>query len=89
MADQISSPDGRPRKDADRPSPDVERFATDGQSDARGKGASDEQGQAPPSSADGSAPTGDSGRLGKAPGAGRSDRSGPDDPDGDRGPGVG
>lgn len=147
MADQISSPDGRPRKDANRPSPDVERFATDGQSNARGKGASDAQGQAPPSAGDGparpgvssgrepdlvapggvnerdhgaaedkpmgggslqfddddaahprgntdrtggtwQAQGGDSGRVGKAPGAGRSDRTGPDDPDGGRGPGV-
>ena len=48
MPDQNRSPDGVPRKDADRPSPDVDRYATDGQSDARGKGASDEQGQRPP-----------------------------------------
>src|SRR4051812_27954476 len=48
MPDQNRSPDGIPRKDADRPSPDVERYATDGQSDARGKGASDEQGEVPP-----------------------------------------
>jgi hypothetical protein len=45
MPDQNRSPDGVPRKDAGRPSPDVERYANDGQSDARGKGASDEQGQ--------------------------------------------
>ena len=48
MPDQKHSPDGIPRKDADRPSPDVERYATDGQSNARGKGASTEQGEAPP-----------------------------------------
>jgi hypothetical protein len=48
MPDQNRSPDGVPRKDADRPSPDVERYATDGQSDARGKGASDQQGGPPP-----------------------------------------
>lgn len=48
MPDQNRSPDGIPRKDAGRPTPDVERYATDGQSDARGKGASDEQGQRPP-----------------------------------------
>lgn len=48
MPDQNRSNDGRPRPDAGRPSPDVERYATDGQSDARGKGASDEQGGAPP-----------------------------------------
>ncbi len=47
MTDQNRSSDGVPHKD-DRPSPDVERFATDGQSDARGKGASDEQGEPPP-----------------------------------------
>jgi hypothetical protein len=44
MPDQNRSPDGVPRKDVNRPSPDVERYSTDGQSDARGKGASDEQG---------------------------------------------
>ena len=48
MPDQNRSPDGVPRKDAGRPSPDVERYATDGQSNARGKGASDQQGDAPP-----------------------------------------
>lgn len=37
MPDQNRSPDGIPRKDADRPSPDVERDAVDGQSNARGK----------------------------------------------------
>jgi len=47
MPDQNHSPDGVPRKDADRPSPDVERYATDGQSNARGKGASDQQGGEP------------------------------------------
>src|SRR4051812_7356893 len=45
MPDQNHSPDGVPRKDAGRPSPDVERASTDGQSNARGKGASDDQGQ--------------------------------------------
>lgn len=39
MPNQEQSRDGIPRKDADRPSPDVERNSTDGQSDARGKGA--------------------------------------------------
>lgn len=48
MPDQNRSPDGIPRKDADRPSPDVERDATDGQSNSGGKGASDEQGDTPP-----------------------------------------
>jgi hypothetical protein len=48
MPDQNRSPDGVPHKDADRPSPDVERYATDGQSNARGKGASDEHGDQPP-----------------------------------------
>lgn len=46
MPDQNRSPDGIPRKDADRPSPDVETNATDGQSNSRGKGASTEQGYA-------------------------------------------
>ena len=41
MPDQNRSRDGIPRKDADRPSPDVERDATDGQSNSRGKAASD------------------------------------------------
>ena len=44
MPNQEQSPDGKPRKDPNRPSPDVGRDATDGQSDARGTGASDEQG---------------------------------------------
>jgi hypothetical protein len=47
MPSQESSNDGRPSKDAVRPSADVERSTTDGQSTARGKGASDEQGGAP------------------------------------------
>jgi len=38
MPNQEQSPDGKPRKDPNRPSPDVERDATDGQSDARGTG---------------------------------------------------
>jgi hypothetical protein len=45
MPNQEESRDGVPRKDQGRPSPDVERDATDGQGGARGKGASDEQGQ--------------------------------------------
>ena len=52
MPNQEQSNDGKPRKDGSRPSPDVERDATDGQSDARGKGASDEQGGTPPRSGD-------------------------------------
>ncbi|MBL0419541.1 hypothetical protein JI739_04180 [Ramlibacter sp. AW1] len=52
MTNQNDSRDGVPRKDADRPSPDVERYATDGQSEARGKGASDRQGEAPPRGAE-------------------------------------
>lgn len=51
MTNQTDSPDGRPLKDG-RPSPDVERHATDGQSDARGKGASDAQGQRAPGAAE-------------------------------------
>ena len=39
MPNQEQSPDGKPRKDAGRASPDVERDAADGQSDAHGKGA--------------------------------------------------
>ncbi|MES2936144.1 MAG: hypothetical protein V4864_00595 [Pseudomonadota bacterium] len=39
MPNQEQSRDGIARKDADRPSPDVERNSTDGQSSARGKGA--------------------------------------------------
>jgi len=52
MPNQEQSNDGKPRKDADRPAPDVERYAIDGQSDARGKGASDEQGELPPRTAE-------------------------------------
>ena len=48
MANQEQSPDGVPHPDRQRPSPDVERHGTDGQSDARGKGASDEQGRQGP-----------------------------------------
>jgi hypothetical protein len=44
MPNQEQSKDGTPRKDGDRPSPDVEQYTTDGQSGSRGKGASDEQG---------------------------------------------
>lgn len=78
MPNQIDSPDGQPRKEDGRPSPDVDRHATDGQSNAWGKGASDEQGQPQ---------GGHSGRIDKAPGAGLSDRNGPSDPDAPRGPG--
>ena len=40
MPNQENSRDGIPRKDQDRPSPDVERLATDGQASARGTGDS-------------------------------------------------
>lgn len=127
MPNQEESRDGTPRVNPDRPSPDVERYATDGQTNARGKGPSDEQGQAPdanlvaPSGVNerdrGAADvppttseqlnfddatedhprgdnrrtggtwstpphnTGDQGAVGRAPGAGLSDRNGPSDPD--------
>lgn len=45
MPNQEDSRDGIPRVDSNRPSPDVERYATDGQTNSRGKGASDEQGE--------------------------------------------
>ncbi|TFZ00344.1 hypothetical protein [Ramlibacter humi] len=48
MTHQTRSPEGVPRKSADRPSPDVERDATGGQPGARGRGAGDEQGQPAP-----------------------------------------
>ena len=48
MPNQEQSNDGKPHKDGNRPSPDVDSYGTDGQSDARGKGASDEQGGSPP-----------------------------------------
>lgn len=48
MANQEQSKDGMPRKDTARPS-DVETHQADGQSAARGKGASDEQGARPAS----------------------------------------
>lgn len=38
MANQEQSKDGIPRKDAERPSPDVERDAVDGQADERRRG---------------------------------------------------
>lgn len=50
MPNQENSVDGTPRVDQSRPTPDVERYATDGQSDARGKGPTDAQGEAPPRS---------------------------------------
>ena len=37
MPNQEQSKDGVPRKDANRPSPDVERDAVDGQADTRGR----------------------------------------------------
>src|SRR4051812_45751132 len=52
MPNQEQSKDGVPHKDTERPSPDVERDASDGQSNKRGKGASDEQGQRPPGKPD-------------------------------------
>lgn len=138
MPNQEQSKEGVPTKDSGRPSPDVESNATDGQSNARGKGASDEQGE--PYRGDGpgkvgltsdrqpdlvapsgvnqrdhgaaddkpmgggsvnlddddelhprgnnvrtggtwDAQGGDSGEVGKAPGAGLSGRNGPSDPD--------
>lgn len=127
MPNQEESRDGTPRVNPDRPSPDVERYATDGQANARGKGPSDEQGQppdanlvapsglnerdrgaadVPPTTSEQlnfddatedhprgdnrrtggtwSTPphnTGDQGAVGRAPGAGLSDRNGPSDPD--------
>jgi hypothetical protein len=44
MPNQEQSRDGIPRKDQDRPSPDVERLATDGQASARGTGDSPDAG---------------------------------------------
>jgi hypothetical protein len=136
MPNQEQSNDGVPHKDADRPSPDVDRDAADGQSNARGKGASDDQGYpgdgpgkvgltsdrqpdlvAPSGVNQGDhgvagdkpmgggsvnlddddelhprgnnvrtggtweAQGGDSGEVGRAPGAGLSNRNGPSDPD--------
>lgn len=130
MPNQEDSRDGTPRVDSNRPSPDVERYSTDGQSDARGKGASDEQGEqnvgqqagavapsnlnqgdrgvadTPPTTSEqldfddaseerprgdnrrtggtwDTPPhnTGDQGEVGRAPGAGLSNRNGPSDPD--------
>lgn len=54
MPNQEESPTGKPYKDADRPSPDVERYATDGQSNARGKGASDVSSEQRPRTAESS-----------------------------------
>lgn len=44
MVNQTDSRDGVPRKDPARPTPDVSQ-STDGQSDKRGTGASDQQGE--------------------------------------------
>ena len=43
MANQIESPDGKPHKDKNRPSPDVGQ-AIDGQSNMRGTGTFDQRG---------------------------------------------
>ena len=43
MTNQIESEDGKPRKDGDRPSPDVEQ-AIDGQSNLRGTATFDQHG---------------------------------------------
>lgn len=53
MPNQEESPDGTPRPDKNRPTPDVERYATDGQTNARGKGPTSEQGQKPSPAASG------------------------------------
>lgn len=45
MTNQEQSRDGKTHVDPSRLSPDVERYATDGQTNARGKGPTDEQGQ--------------------------------------------
>jgi hypothetical protein len=47
MPNQEQSRDGIPRKDNDRPSPDVERHATDGQASARGTGDAPDAGGRP------------------------------------------
>jgi hypothetical protein len=47
MANQSESRDGVPHKDPERPTADVDQYSTDGQSDKRGKGATDEQGREP------------------------------------------
>jgi hypothetical protein len=44
MPNQEQSRDGMPRKDNDRPSPDVERLSTGGQASARGTGDSPDTG---------------------------------------------
>lgn len=48
MPNQEQSATGVPSKDRERPAPDVARDSTDGQFDARGKGASDQQGRQGP-----------------------------------------
>ena len=53
MPNQEQSSTGVPKKDTERPSPDVERYGTDGQSDSRGKGASDQQGRQGPAGGSG------------------------------------
>ena len=47
MPNQEQSRDGIPRKDNDRPSPDVERLPTDGQASTRGTGSQDYRGDGP------------------------------------------
>ena len=50
MPNQEQSPDGVPHPDRERPSPDVEQYGGDGQSNARAKGATDQQGRQGPAS---------------------------------------
>jgi hypothetical protein len=54
MPNQEQSRDGIPRKDSDRPSPDAERLATDGQASARGTGINthEQDRSAPPQAAE-------------------------------------
>ena len=59
MPNQEESRDGTPRVNPDSPSPDVERYDTDGQTNARGKGPSDQQGQPPRSANTAQATAGD------------------------------
>lgn len=53
MPNQRQSPDGVPHKDADRPSPDVERDSADGQSNASARGASEFQSRQGPTTGGG------------------------------------
>lgn len=80
MPNQENSPDGQPRVDPQRPSPDVERHATDGETNARGKGPSHQQGEPPANRSQGSPADGGDPNLVAPSGLNERDRGAADVP---------